>query len=356
MTVNIKTTRAAILYKLGDPLVVEEIELPELLSGQVLVKVFYSGVCRSQLMEVRGGRGSDPWLPHLLGHEGSGEVLAIGEGVTKVQLGDKVILGWIKGQGMDAPGAKYICNGEIVNSGKVTTFSNHTVVSESRVVKKPNNLPDDEAILFGCALPTGAGMVFNEIQPEVGSTIVVLGLGGIGLSALMALGAYDCSKVIAIDISDDKLTMAKNFGATHVFNSMRDNVVELVLKLTNGGADVCIESAGTVGTIELGFSLIRKGGGRLLFASHPPESDKIRISPFELICGKQIAGSWGGASTPDKDIPRMYEVLQRTKVPLKRLINKTYSLEQINDALDDLEEGRVFRPLIKMDHDLVQIA
>jgi len=347
----IKTTQAAILETCGSPLIIREILLPDLLPGQVLVKVFFSGVCRSQLMEVRGKRGVDPWLPHLLGHEGSGEVLAVGEGVKKIKKGDEVILGWVKGQGMDAPGAKYLYNGRVINSGKVTTFSNHTVVSENRLVKKPVGLARDEAILFGCALPTGSGMVLNEVKPVDGSTVVILGLGGIGLSALMSLRAFNCRKVIAIDVSDEKLALAVDLGATHIINSERDDVNGLVLNITNGGADHCIESAGTVATIELGFSLIRKGGGKLLFASHPPEVDKIAISPFELICGKQIAGSWGGASVPDRDIPRLYEVIQATKTPIKRLINKTYSLEKINDALDDLEAGCVFRPLIKMQHD-----
>jgi S-(hydroxymethyl)glutathione dehydrogenase/alcohol dehydrogenase len=328
----------------------KEVEIPELLPGQVLVKVFFSGICRSQLMEVRGGRGNDPWLPHLLGHEGSGQVLAVGEGVTKIQPGDEVILGWLKGQGLDAPGARYRCNGQVINSGRVTTFSNHSIVSESRVVKKPDGLPRDVAILFGCALPTGSGMVLNELQPAAGSTVAVLGLGGIGLSALIALRAFQCKQIIAIDLSDEKLALAKEFGATHAVNPKRDDVIDAVLKRTEGGVDFCVESAGTVSSIELGFSLIRKGGGKLLFASHPPEGETIKLAPHELISGKQIAGSWGGSSKPDRDIPRIFELLRASNIPLNRLITKRYHLEQINQALDDLETGAVFRPLIVMGH------
>lgn len=347
-----KTTRAAVLERLGKPLAVKDIELPDLLPGQVLVKVFFSGVCRSQLMEVRGGRGPDPWLPHLLGHEGSGEVLEVGAGVTKVRPGDQVILGWVKGEGLDAPGAKYLCDGQIVNSGRVTTFSNHTIVSESRIVKKPANLSLEVAVLFGCALPTGAGMVLNELQPVAGSSVVVLGLGGIGLSALMALHAFECKSVIAIDLSDEKLELAKDFGATHVVNPVREDVIERVLKLTAGGADACVESAGTTASIELGFALIRKGGGKLLFASHPPEGETIRLAPHELISGKQIAGSWGGGTQPDRDIPRMFKIFDDDGIPLDRLLTKRYRLEEINQALDDLESGKVFRPLIAMDHSI----
>ncbi|MCX7177191.1 MAG: zinc-binding dehydrogenase [Proteobacteria bacterium] len=347
-----RTTKAAVLEELGKPLVIKIIELPELLPGQILVKVFFSGVCRSQLMEVRGGRGPDPWLPHLLGHEGSGQVIAVGEGVTKVGTGDEVVLGWVKGEGLDAPGAKYRCDGQMINSGRVTTFCNHTIVSESRVVKKPPDLPRDVAVLFGCALPTGAGMIFNELQPTIGSSVVVLGLGGIGLSALMALRAFDCSHVIAIDLSDEKLALAKDCGATHVFNPLRDNVIDRVLKLTAGGADACVESAGTVASIELGFALIRKGGGKLLFASHPPEGETIRLAPHELISGKQIAGSWGGGSMPDRDIPRMHKIFCDGNIPLNRLLSRRYRLEEVNQALGDLEAGTVFRPLIVMDHSM----
>lgn len=345
-----KLIRAAVLEELGKPLIIKDIELTELLPGQVLVKVLFSGVCRSQVMEVRGGRGIDPWLPHLLGHEGSGIVVAVGEGVTKVKFGDEVILGWVKAEGLDAPGAKYKCGDQIINSGRVTTFSNYSIVSESRVVKKPLDLPFDTAVLFGCALPTGSGMVLNELKPAPDSVVIVLGLGGIGLSALIALKARGVKTIIAIDISEDKLELAKQLGATHIFNSAIKGFHQAVLDLTKGGADICVESAGQVSTIELGFSLIRKGGGKLLFASHPPEGETIRLMPHELISGKQIAGSWGGATLPDRDIPIMFEMFRSANIPLGALLTKKYKLEQINEALDDLEAGTVFRPLVVMDH------
>lgn len=343
-------TCAAVLDELGKPLIVKTIKIAELLPGQVLVKVLFSGVCRSQLMEVRGGRGHDPWLPHLLGHEGSGIVLSVGEGVSKVKPGDAVILGWVKGEGLDAPGAKYMSGDQLINSGRVTTFCNYTVASESRLVIKPESLPFDTAVLFGCALPTGAGMVLNELAPSTYSSVVVLGLGGIGLSALIALKSLGVRRIIAVDISEDKLALAKQLGATHTFNSSNENFSQTVLALTNGGADMCVESGGQVSTIELGFSLIRKGGGKLLFASHPPEGEMIRLAPHELISGKQIAGSWGGATSPDRDIPKMHTLFESANVPLGALLTKRYSLEQINEALDDLEAGRVFRPLIVMQH------
>jgi S-(hydroxymethyl)glutathione dehydrogenase/alcohol dehydrogenase len=346
----IKFAKAAILEELGAPLAIKEIELPQLAKGQVLVKVLFSGVCRSQLMEVRGKRGEDPWLPHLLGHEGSGIVEAIGDSVTKVAVGDNVILGWLKGEGLDAPGAIYKSGNLAINSGRVTTFANFTIVSESRLVKKPEHLAFDEAVLFGCALPTGAGMVLNELKPSVDSTVAVIGLGGIGISALLALRALNIRKIIAIDISNDKLDFAKRLGANYVFNSHDEDLFDSIMSLTNGGVDSCIESGGHVNTIELGFSLIRKDSGVLIFASHPGHGEKISLDPHELISGKKIFGSWGGRSNPDKDVPSMHALFAKSNFLLSDLITKRYKLEEINLALYDLECGKVFRPLIVMDH------
>jgi S-(hydroxymethyl)glutathione dehydrogenase / alcohol dehydrogenase len=347
---SIKNIKAAVLYELNKPLRISELTLPELLPGQVLVKIFYSGVCRSQLMEARGYRGNDPWLPHLLGHEASGEVISTGEGVTKVQPGDKVIMGWIKGDGIEAPGAKYTCGDETINSGRVTTFSNYSIVSENRLVKLPKGIPLDVAVLFGCALPTGAGIVFNELKPTEYENIIVIGLGGIGLSAMMALNEAKPNVLIAVDISDEKLKLAKAFGASHTINSQKQNVIEEVKKILPNGADACIESGGKVETIELGFSLIRKGGGRVYFASHPPEGQTIKLDPFELISGKTIYGSWGGGCCPDTDVPRLAKSYLTGHFPLEKLVTKRYTLEQVNEALEDLEQGRVFRPLIEMKH------
>jgi len=346
----ILTTRAAILEKVGSPLVVDEIHVPEPEYGQVLVKILYSGVCHSQLMEVEGCRGHDPWVPHLLGHEGVGVVCAVGPGVTKVRPGDEVVLGWIKSEGIDAQCPKYSSGGKIVNAGRVTTFSHHAIVSESRVVKKPDGLPAKHAVLFGCAIPTGAGMVVNEARPTSDMAVAVLGLGGVGLCALMALSAFKPSVLIAIDKSREKLDFAASLGATHLINAVVSDVVEGVRSIVRQGVDLCIEACGSARTIEMGFELVKRGGGKLIFASHPPAGDKISISPFELICGKRIVGSWGGNCLPDRDVPRLYELLRDANAPLGQLICKEYSLDEINVALMDLKEGRVFRPLVKMGH------
>lgn len=344
---------AAILYREGDPLQIRTIYHNRLLNGQVLVKILYSGVCRSQLMEVRGLRGKDEWIPHLLGHEGLGIVESVGKGVTKVKKGDEVILSWIAGEGMEAPGATYKCdNGEIINSGKVTTFSNYSVVSENRVTIKPHGLSSKIAVLYGCALPTGAGMVLNELNLKKQSSIIIYGLGGIGISALIATKALGLREIIAIDNSEIKLNYAREIGIKHVFNSNSNHLFEKIRDITNGGADYCIESCGLTKTIEHAFNLINEYSGQLFFASHPAESSKIEINPHDLIKGKKIFGSWGGSSNPDRDFPLFHELLKSedSSDNLEKLITKEYSLNEINQALNDLESGQVFRPIIEMNH------
>ena len=342
--------KAAVLFELNKPLEIRTLKRRPLESGQVFVKILYSGVCRSQLMEVSGLRGDDHWLPHLLGHEGSGVVEDVGPDVKKFKKGDEVILSWIKGSGIEAKGASYDSDDVVINSGKVTTFSNYSVVSENRLTKKPKNLDFDTAILFGCALPTGAGMVINEINVNFESSVVVIGLGGIGLSAIAMLLSLKIKNIIAIDISAKKLDLVKSWGVNHIIDASKPNIQELVQEIFPDGAEYCIESAGRVSTIELGFSLINRNKGKLLFASHPPEGEKIRLSPHELISGKSISGSWGGGIDPDRDIPILYHNFISADFPLNSLLTKPYSLSDINKALEDLESGKVLRPLIKMEH------
>jgi S-(hydroxymethyl)glutathione dehydrogenase/alcohol dehydrogenase len=343
--------KAAVLETPGAALrVASDVQLPDLLPGQILVKLAFSGVCHSQLMETRGLRGDDRYVPHLLGHEGSGVVIECGHGVSKTRAADRVVLGWIKGEGLEGGPVRYSAAGSTINAGAVTTFNEYAVVSENRLVKLPDGVPLDVAVLFGCALPTGAGMVFNEIRPEPGSTIAVFGLGGIGMSALIASVVSACSRVIAVDVSEDKLALARAFGATDTINASVEDPVSTIRALTAGsGVDYAVEASGRTRVIEAAFSAVRRQGGSCVFASHPAHGERISLDPFELISGKQIRGSWGGGCKPDVDIPRMAQLYVEGKLPLEKLISRRYTLEQINDALDDLESGRVARPLIVLD-------
>ena len=343
--------RAAILRKLKSDLEIVNLEIPELSTGQVLVRLLYSGVCRSQLMEISGGRGDDPWLPHMLGHEGSGIVEKTGPGVTRFSAGDEVIAGWLKTDGLEGQPPKYKWGNHVVNAGRVTTFSNYAVISENRLVRKPSVLDFKQAVLFGCAIPTGAGLVVNEIAPAITSRVCLIGLGGIGLAALMALVSMGVRNIVVVDTSRDKLEFAKSLGVGQTLNPKDVDIRTAVSELFEGGADVCIESAGLAATIELGFDLVRKQGGELIFASHPPDDQRISLKPHDLISGKKIRGSWGGECDPGRDVPKFSKMLVSAGMPLAEMVTDVYPLSSINQAISDLEKGKVMRPLIDLWHE-----
>lgn len=345
--------KAAVLLNKSKKLkIISNIELPSLERGQILVQLAYSGVCHSQLMETRGYRGKDKYTPHLLGHEGSGKVVAIGPEVTKVKAGNFVILGWIKGKGIEAGGVKYSCNcnPKIINAGAVTTFNDYAIVSENRVTILPKGIPLDIAVLFGCALPTGIGIVINELKPINNSTIAIFGLGGIGMSSLIATKLFKLKTIIAIDVSEKKLNLAKSFGATHIINPLKNDPVKTIKLITKkcDGVDYAIEASGKTEVIEKAFDSIKKKGGICMFASHPKFGEKISIDPFDLISGKQIKGSWGGGSNPDKDIPIIAELYLKGDLPLEKLLGKRYQLDEINSAIDDLENNTLGRSIIEI--------
>jgi S-(hydroxymethyl)glutathione dehydrogenase / alcohol dehydrogenase len=342
-------TDAAVLFEVNQPLRLLELDLPDLKPGQVLVDVAYSGVCHSQLHEVRGRRGPDRFLPHTLGHEGSGTVLAIGPGVAKVKPGDRVVLTWIKGAGADVPSTTYASRGGTVNSGAISTFMRHTITCENRVVPVPAEMPLREAALLGCALPTGAGVVMNTAAPRPGNSLVVFGAGGIGLSAVLAAHLLEVSPLIVVDVVDQKLEDARRLGATHTVNACTCDPVSAILEFTGGrGADYAVEAAGRRETMEAAFRCVRDQGGLCVLAGNLPQGEQISLNPFDLIRGKRIVGSWGGDTKPDRDVPRYARLFQEGKLPLADLISRDYPLEDVNAALEDLERGRVARALVKM--------
>ena len=206
-------TEAAVLYGLREPLILEEIEVPPLKAGQVLVQIVYSGVCRSQMGEWLGFRGEDPYLPHLLGHEGAGIVEEIGAEVTKVKVGDRVALSWMKGSGANIGSTTYRKGPVAISAGAVTTFATRAVISENRLVVMPPEMPLEAAAVLGCAVLTGAGMVLHTAKIEPGESVVVFGAGGIGLSAVMMANLTNATPIIVIDRHDHKLKRALDVGA-----------------------------------------------------------------------------------------------------------------------------------------------
>lgn len=332
---------AAVLREVNKPLELMELEFPILACGQVLIEYEFSGICRSQLMEVRGGRGEDRWLPHLLGHEGVGLVLEIGPEVETVKVGDTVVVGWLETSGIDAKPAAYVSSktGEKINSGKAVTFATHAIVSENRVFLKPKSISNKTAVLLGCALPTGAGMVLNETCPSSEDKILIIGLGGIGMSVLVTLLMKGINNISIIEPNEEKLALAKLLGAKGFLTKSADK-----LKITDY-FDLCYEASGQIQGIESGFNLINNSG-TLIFASHPPSGELISLDPHQLIQGKKIIGSWGGGGSPEI-IATKIEKLDHHDY-LARLLGEEYSLFEIDRALSDLESGKSLRPIIKM--------
>ena len=343
-----RSWRAAVLRETGKDLDTVEIARPTLVSGQVLVSLDYSGVCRSQLMEVRGLRGPDAWLPHLLGHEGVGTVTEVGPDVTKVTVGDRVVVGWIKGEGIEsAPPTFCTVNGEPVNAGRVTTFSEYTVVSENRVYLQPEEVDDRAAVLFGCALLTGAGMVLNEACPVAGESVLINGLGGVGLAALIATQGLGV-EVVAADPDPEKRAHASELGAHHVVDPFAGTLSEQVRQYFPPGVDVAIDAAGTTAGVEAAFDCLLHDGGRLVFASHPPAGERISLDPHDLIKGRTIRGSWGGGCRPDEDIPRLARAIIDAGTNLDFMMPRLYALDEVNQALDDVEARKAIRPVIDL--------
>ena len=340
----------AVLYKTNDPLIIEELETPKLQRGQVLVKILFSGICRAQINEIKAHKGPDDYLPHTLGHEASGMVTEVGPDVTKVKQGDYVILSWIKGNGIDVPSCVYIKHNDKkrINSGAVTTFNQYSVVSENRLVKAPKELDPEIAALFGCAIPTGVGIIKNELKAKKGESLAIFGLGGIGSCLLLGAVAEKIFPIIAIDINKQKLDLAKKNGATHIINSNEEDVIFKIKEITeNKGVDYSVDCSGNIVAIETAFEII-KDNGTAIIAGNPAQGEKIKITPFDIIKGKKIFGSWGGATNPDRDIPIYINDYLNGKLRVDKLITKTFPLNDINNAISSLDNGEIIRSILKM--------
>lgn len=340
-------TKAAILDQLNSPLLIKEITIPKLKPGQVLVEMAYSGICQHQINEVRGNKGPDRYLPHTLGHEGSGVILEVGSNVTKVQAGDHVVLCWIKGNGLDEPSTTYECDGKPINAGAITTFLERAIISENRVVPISKEMPLKEAALLGCAIPTGVGAVLNSMQIKAGNSLAIFGTGGIGSSALLAAALMKANPIIAIDINDQKLQRTQELGATHIINTLKENVLKRILEITdNQGVDFSMESAGIKEVMEQAFSCVNSHHGLCVLAGNIPHGQNINIDPFELIQGKRIIGTWGGNSIIDNDIPKYVDLFLNNSLSLASLITHEIRLEEINDFFKALQAGKVGRGVI----------
>lgn len=340
-------TAAAILVAQREPLVIDEVELPgELRFGQVLVALSCSGVCGSQLGEIDGVKGTDGYLPHLLGHEGGGVVEAVGEGVTTVSSGEPVVLHWRPGAGIQADPPQYRWRGEPLNAGWVTTFNRYAVVSENRVTPVPEGFPLEQAMLLGCAVTTGFGVIANDAAVMPGESVVVLGAGGVGLSMVQAAALTSADPIIAVDLHENRLRLAEELGATAAVNASGSGTEGEIRELLAAsgadasGADVCIDNTGNPAVIEMAVRLAGPQG-RVVLVGVPPADAEVRLHTLQLHFGKQLVGSHGGAATPARDIPRILRLVSAGKLDLSKLVTDTFPLEQINDAIAAMRDGRV---------------
>ncbi len=341
-------SRAAVLTAQGKPLQFMDLRLPPLVSGQVLVHMACSGICRSQLNEIDGIKGPDPFIPHTLGHEGAGTVMAVAADVSKVRPGQRVIATWIRGAGREAPSTRYESDAGTVNSGAVSTFLTHAVIAENRLVPCPEGMAADVAALLGCAVPTGAGIVRNSMGLGTGQSIVIFGAGGIGLSAVLMAAMSGASPLVVVETVAAKRDAALRFGASHVLDPAEGDVTEQITRLLPQGADFALEATGRAEVMALAHGIVRPGGGLCVLAGNPPAGARVALDPYDLIQGRRIMGSWGGETDPDRDIPVYAAAFRDGRLPIDRLISTRYPFGEINVALEDMRQGRVLRAMIDL--------
>jgi len=333
--------KAAVLVEINKPLKIKDVELTELKVGQVLVKVLVSGLCGAQLHEIKGYKGNEKFLPHLMGHEGCGIVESVGDGVTTVKVGDKVVMHWRPGSGIESPFPSYIMDKKSMSSGKVTTLSEYSIVSENRLTVVPQDTPPELCAILGCALTTAMGIVDNEIDLKFGESIAIIGTGGVGLNLIQAAAMKSACSIIAIDNNSMKKDLCMQLGA-HEFYSSVDQIQEKV--------DVVIDTTGIPEVISLGISILSNTGRMVLVGQPAPGKFVEVMNAVNLFngVGQSIKATQGGKTNPQEDIPRYVKLYKKGLLDISKLITHTFTLDEVNDAFDLLKTGTAGRIMIKI--------
>ena len=344
-------SRAAIMVEFNKPLVVDEVEFDDPGPEEVLVRNFASGVCHSQLHQIHGILGGP--LPSLLGHEATGEIVAVGGQVKDVAPGDKVIVNWLpRDVTLDSvipPRVGHArWHGEpITHEGAgITTWSEYTLSSHQYVVKVPQSTPNDVSSIIGCAVMTGAGAVINSADVQQGESAAVFGVGGVGLCAIAALAARKADPIIAVDLSDEKLAFARKFGANTVINASSEDPVAKIQAITGGGADYAFDAIGRevtqrqiVEAIRPGRWGVSRGGTAAIIGGGKGEA---MIPIRNLLQGeKHFIGTLGGTCRPTRDFPIFLDWYKSGMLPLDDLVTERHPLDDINLAIERLEQGKV---------------
>ena len=359
--------QAAILYDYNTPLVVENLDLNEPAEGEVLVKIKAAGICHSDWHAIKGDW---PWvnLPIIPGHEVSGIAEEVGENVLTLKPGDHVILTWKPGCGeceMCIKGHPAVCDkmpvtsalpkirGSGNNINKLVGlggFGTYTVIPEHAAVLVDKDVPFPQKALVGCAVTTGVGSVINTAKVIPGSSVAVFGCGGVGLNCIQGANIAGATTIIAVDLLNDKLEMAKQFGATHVINASKENPVEIIREFTDGeGVHYAFEAIGVAALPMVQSVECTRKRGITVWVGAPPSNMPVTLDARDLVLEKSIIGSYYGSSQPHLDFSRILRLYKKGKLQLDQLISKTYPLEKINDAFEALSKGEVARSVIIFD-------
>ena len=345
---QIKKSKAAVLAKSREPLIIDEIDLPEALDvGHVLVKILYTTICGAQLNEIAAAKGPDRFLPHLLGHEASATVLEIGPGVSNVKPGDTVVLHWRPSLGIQCTPPSYRWRGEKLNAGWVTTFNEFAVVSENRMTPIPADYDLKVAPLLGCAVTTAAGVINNDAKVKIGESVVVFGVGGVGLNVVQFAHLAGANPIVAVDLIDGKLDMAKARGATHTLNSAKVKDIPAAIRDIVGskGPDKVIETTGVKQVIEQAYDLTHADGTCVLVGV---PNEKVTIYTLPIHFNKVLTGSHGGDAAPHIDIPRLIRLTKAGRLSFDGIITHEYTLDEINAALDTVRSGNAGRVVLRV--------
>ena len=340
-------TSAAILIEQRQPLLIDEVELPTLGYGQVLVQVKASRICGSQLGEIEGVKGPDKYLPHLLGHEGGGVVLEVGPEVSHVKPGDHVVLHWRPGAGIQAAPSKYRLGTQTVNAGNITTFQSLTVVSENRVTKIPADVDFEVAALLADTLTTGFGAVTRDARVTLGESVVVIGVGGIGLGTVLGAHLAGAHPVIAADLHDHKLAKAREFGATHTVNTRHENLADAVQRILGGPADAVFDVTGQPAVIEQAWKFTAPKG-RLVLVGVMRHDQQLSLNTLPLHYGKVLTGTEGGSSQPHVDIPRYLRMIRAGRFDPRSMITHRCALADVNAAIATMRAGESIHTMINL--------
>ena len=354
--------KAAVLRETKQPLTLEEVTIDDPKANEVLVRTGATGVCHSDLHYMLGAY---PYpLPTILGHESAGTVEKVGAGVESVKPGDRVVLSFVPSCGSCercVEGRPVLCSrtrrgerpdklmrgDESINQfAGMSAFAEQQLVQETACIPLPDDVPMESACLVGCSVMTGFGAVVNTAGVEPGSTVAVIGLGGIGLNIVQSAALAGASRIFAIDIAEDKLQAARQFGATDTIDASQEDPVDALKKMTKritgGGVDYAFEAIGLAKTAEQAFEMARRGGAAVIVGM-VPVGEKISVSAAQFISEKRILGSFYGSARQAKDMPTLLRLYQQGKIKIDEMITNRYTLDQVNEAYDDLQKGAMLR-------------